>query len=67
MAETDPNESLRESAAGPQRITIDGQTTEEHDLGQQVEAVKFQQSTKARRRAPFGVAFAKLRPHGATE
>ena len=67
MAETDLNQSLRESAAGPAKVSIDGQTTEEHDLGQQVEAVKFQQSTKARRQAPFGVAFAKLRPHGASE
>ena len=64
MAETDLNQSLRESAAGPAKISIDGQTTEEHDLGQQVEAVKFQQSTKARRRAPFGLALGHLKPHG---
>lgn len=70
MAEDTPSDvtdAIAESAAGPQRVVIDGQVSEEHDLDQQVEAAKFVQSTRARRRAPFGVAFAKLKPHGASE
>jgi hypothetical protein len=67
MAEpkTDLTNATAESAAGPAKIVIDGQVTEEHDLGKQVEAARFVQSTKARRRAPFGLALGHLKPHGA--
>jgi hypothetical protein len=68
MADEQPanlTNAIADSAAGPQRIVIDGQVSEEHDLDKQVEAVKFVQSSKARRRAPFGLALGHLKPHGA--
>lgn len=66
MAETpDLNAALRESAAGPKSITIDGQSSSEHSLTEQIEAIKFQQATKARGKVGFGISIAKLRPHGA--
>ena len=64
---TDLNEALRDSAAGPQSVSIDGQSSSEHPLTSQVEAVKFDQATRARRRTGFGVLFAKLKPHGSVE
>jgi len=62
--QTNLSDAIAESAAGPAKIVIDGQATEEHDLGKQVEAAKFVQSTKARRQAPFGLALGHLKPHG---
>ena len=68
MADEQPanlTNAIADSAAGPQRIVIAGQVTEEHDLDKQVAAAKFQQSTRARSRAPFGLALGHLKPHGA--
>jgi len=67
MADEQPvnlTDAISDSAAGPKRIVIDGQVSEEHDLDKQVEAAKFVQSTKARRQAPFGLALGHLKPHG---
>jgi hypothetical protein len=62
--ETDLTNAITDSAAGPAKIVIDGQVSEEHDLDKQVEAAKFVQSSKARCRAPFGLALGHLKPHG---
>lgn len=61
----DLNQALRESAAGPQSVTVDGQTTTEHNLDSQIKATRFAMATRARSISPAaGVSFVKLRPHG---
>jgi hypothetical protein len=56
---------LENSAAAPRQITIDGNTTSEHSLADQIAATKFVMATRARRFRGFGISIAKLRPHGA--
>ncbi|HUX16269.1 MAG TPA: hypothetical protein VMW52_07330 [Phycisphaerae bacterium] len=63
----DLDEELRNSAAGPQHASVDGDASSEHPLTSQIEVVKFQHATRTRKAAPFGLTFAKLKPHGASE
>ncbi len=61
----DLNKALRDSAAGPQSFTVDGQTTVEHNLDSQIRAVKFAMATRARSKGGMaGVSITKLKPHG---
>ena len=61
MAESD----LTNAAAAPRTISIDGNTTSDHSISEQIELVKFRMATKARRYRGFGLSIGRLRPHGA--
>lgn len=64
---TDLNAALNQSAAGPRSFSVDGQSTVEHSLPDQIAAAKFQAANRARSLGgPLaGVTLNKLRPHGA--
>jgi hypothetical protein len=59
------SDALQDSAAGPASMSIDGNSSTEHRLTEQIEAAKFQQAGKALRRRGFGMLTQKLQPHGA--
>lgn len=58
-------QSIQDSAAGPASISIDGQSTSEHPLPDQIAADKYVRATNAFKKAGSGILFQKLRPHGA--
>ena len=59
------DDPIAESAAGPQHITIDGRSTSEHALSEQIAADKYRRANAASGRRGFGIQVAKLIPHGA--
>jgi hypothetical protein len=58
------SDAVQTSAAGPASMSIDGNSSQEHRLTEQIEAAKFQQAGKSLRRRGFGMLTQKLQPHG---
>lgn len=57
--------AMLENAAGPQTVSVDGQTVTGQDLSKQLEVLKFNGAKAAIRSAGFGVIFGQIKPPGA--
>ena len=60
----DLDESIRENATSPAKVTGDQGSVEQHSLKEQIEADRYLASKKAARSKGFGVRFGKLVPPG---
>ena len=66
--ETNLNDALANSAAGPRTIGVQGMgQSEEHNLTDQIKAAKFLPPGNIRRRVGGGIKFNKMRAGGAVE
>jgi len=61
---TELGETIRQGAANPRRATIDGNTAEQHNLRDQIEADKYLSSKTAAQKRGLGIRCAKIRPPG---
>ena len=57
--------ALADNAAGPQSISVDGQTATNHDISKQIEAIKYLGNQEAVRSTNRGIRFNKITPGGA--
>ena len=60
----DLDESIRENAKSPAKVTGDQGSVEQHSLKEQIEVDRYLASKKAARSKGFGVRFGKLVPPG---
>lgn len=60
----DLDETIRENATSPAKVTGDQGSVEQHSLKEQIEADRYLASKKAARSKGFGVRFGKLVPPG---
>ncbi|MBX3404399.1 MAG: hypothetical protein KF699_13390 [Phycisphaeraceae bacterium] len=58
------DDALRESAKQPAKVSVDGQSVEQHSLKDQIEADRYLASKDAARKPGLGVKFAKIVPPG---
>lgn len=61
-----PEERITSAMSRPKKMTLEGNTTEQHSLKEIQDAQERVAATQAMRRAPFGMRFAKVRFPGAT-
>lgn len=64
---TDPSsddEALREAANQPAKVSVDGQSIEQHPLMDRIEADRYLASKDAARKPGLGIKFAKVVPPG---
>jgi len=64
--ETDIETQLAANATGPQSVSVDGTSTTEFSLPDQIAADKYLRANRARRRPGLGVIFRKILPPGAS-
>lgn len=62
----DLSQEIRDAAAGPQQVTVDGQTVQQRPLAELVEADRYLASKTAAAKNHRGLRFTKLVPPGAT-
>ena len=67
MAEDDLSAEIRESAAAPVEITIDGQRSVEHPLTEQIAADKHLKAIAAGSRKRFGIRAFKMIASGTVQ
>jgi hypothetical protein len=60
----DLDETIRENATSPAKVTGDQGSVEQHSLKEQIEADRYLASKQAARSKGFGVRFGKLVPPG---
>ncbi len=58
------DEALREAATQPAKVSVDGQSVEQHPLKDQIEADRYFASKDAARKPGLGIKFAKIVPTG---
>ena len=61
----DLDDTIRENAEGPAKVTGDVGSVEQHSLGDQIEADRYLNSKQAARKKGSGLRFSKLVPPGA--
>ena len=61
----DLDDVIQDNAQGPQRVSGDSGSMEQHPLKDQVEADRYLQSKKASRKKSLGLRIAKIVPPGA--
>lgn len=61
----DLKDAIAENAAGPQSMSVDGQSATNHDLEKQIAAAKFLGAQDAVRSSNRGIRFNKIKPGGA--
>jgi hypothetical protein len=64
MATTDIETQIDSSATSPKTVTIDGTTTTEHPLPEQIAADRYRRANRAMSNAGCGCVFQKIVPHG---
>lgn len=66
MAEdpTDLSQTIRDNAAAPAEVTVDGRSAKQHPLPEQIAADKYLASKQATRKKGLGIALKKLSPPG---
>jgi hypothetical protein len=57
-------DAISENATGPKSVTVDGQSVNQHDLSDQLDALDRLQEKASARRATMPVRIAKIRPGG---
>ena len=66
MAEPETiREAIEENAKGPKKVTVDGQTVEQHSIKEQIEADNHTAAKTATSKSHFGLRMTKLVPPGA--
>ena len=63
--ETKIEDAIRQNAAGPKSVEVDGQKVEQHSLPDQIEADKYLASKKAMKSRTSGLKFSKMSHSGA--
>lgn len=63
--ETKIEDAIRQNAAGPKSVEVDGQKVEQHSLPDQIEADKYLASKKAMKSRNSGLKFSKMSHSGA--
>ena len=61
---TSDEEALREAAKQPAKVSVDGQSVEQHPLRDQIEADRYLASKDAARKPGLPMKFAKIVPPG---
>ncbi len=61
----DLSDQIRDAAAGPQQVTVDGQTVQQRPLDELIEADRYLASKTAATKTHQGLRFAKIVPPGA--
>ena len=62
----DLSEQIRTNAAAPRRMTVDGNTAEQHSLREQIEADQYLRQRDAGRGSKLPIRLAKIQPGGTT-
>lgn len=57
-------DQIREAAAEPAEVSVDGQTFKQRSLSEQIAADRYLESKRATRRKGLGIALKKLAPPG---
>jgi len=65
MADNDLSDAISETAKGPSRLAIDGNSTVAQKITDLIEADRYLASKKAMKKSCRGIRFANLVPHGA--
>lgn len=58
------DEALREAANQPAKVSVDGQSVEQHALKDRIEADRYFASKDAAKKPGLGIKFAKIVPPG---
>ncbi|TWT43061.1 hypothetical protein KOR42_45210 [Thalassoglobus neptunius] len=58
------SDNVSEKASKPKSITVDRQTTTQHDLGSQVEAQRHTDANETAQKPGFGIRMGRLRNQG---
>lgn len=58
------DEALREAATQPAKVSVDGQSVEQHPLKDRLEFERFVASKEAAKKPGLGIKFAKIVPPG---
>jgi hypothetical protein len=58
------DEALREAANQPAKVSVDGQSVEQHPLKDRIEADRYFASKDAAKKPGLGIKFAKIVPPG---
>ena len=61
---TTPSEQIAANALGPKKVSVDGQSVEQHSIQDQIAAQEYLANQKAAKRAHRGLMFTKLVPPG---
>lgn len=61
-----PNDLIADAMARPKKMTLSGDSTEQHSLKELQDAQERVAATQSLKRAPFGLRFARARFPGAT-
>jgi hypothetical protein len=61
----DPDNAIRDNAAGPRQVSADGVSVEQHPLADQIAADRYLAGKKAMSSPTFGLRVAKIVPPGA--
>lgn len=68
MPDPSPNpdleQAIRDNVAQPAKVSVDGQSVEQHPLKDQIEADRYLASKAAARKPGLGIKFAKIVPPG---
>jgi len=60
------DQSIADNAAGPAKVSVDGQSVDQHPLRDQIEADRYLESKKASRKRGLGIRLVRLSPPGAS-
>ena len=60
----DMKDTIKQNAEGPKQASVDGVSTQQHSMSDQIEADKYLAAKKAARAKGLGIKLAKISPGG---